>query len=83
MAFTIYGALQALSIPGHHAVGHEGQSARGGDEFFGAPAALCGQRLGTDLPLQGMNRLSAFEHSVQGTTEVGQREVIAQVDRAQ
>jgi hypothetical protein len=40
LTFTINGALQTLRIPGHDAVGEQGQSSRRGDQLLGASTAL-------------------------------------------
>jgi hypothetical protein len=37
LTFTLNGALQALGVPGHHAVGEQGQCAGRGDQLLGAP----------------------------------------------
>src|SRR6185437_1037167 len=83
LGLAIDGALQALRIPRHDAVGHQGECARGGDELLGAATAFCRQRLGADLSLQGMDGLAPFEYLVDRTAKVGQREVVAQIDGAQ
>jgi hypothetical protein len=42
LTFAFNGALQALRIPGHHAIGEQCQSAGRGDQLLGATAALGG-----------------------------------------
>ncbi len=64
LTFALDGALQALGVPSHHAVGEQCQSAGGGDQLLGAPPALRRQGLSTDLALQGMDGFAAFEHAV-------------------
>lgn len=83
LTFALNGALKSLGVPGHHAVGEQCQSTGRGDQLLGAPTALRGKRLRADLTLQGVDRFSAFEHTVQGPAKVRQCEVIAQVHRAQ
>jgi len=79
LTFALNGALKSLGVPGHHAVGEQCQSTGRGDQLLGAPTALRGKRLRADLTLQGMDRFSAFEHTVQGSAKVRQCEIIAQV----
>jgi hypothetical protein len=40
--FPFDGTLQALGIPGHHAVGQQSQGAGTGDQLFGAPPSFGG-----------------------------------------
>jgi hypothetical protein len=42
LTFTFNRALQALGVPGHHAIGEKCQSAGCGYQLLGAPTALRG-----------------------------------------
>lgn len=42
LIFTLNGALQAVRIRGHHAVGEQRQGTGRSDQLLGAPTALCG-----------------------------------------